>query len=67
MWFMTSLIIGCGYLGTRIATRLLDRDQTVYGTTTRSSGTAPLAKIGVRPLILSVTQPLTLAAMRPAI
>jgi nucleoside-diphosphate-sugar epimerase len=62
----TALIVGCGYVGRRLAQRLVERGVTVYATT-RSHDNAPaLAELGVRPLIVSVTQRVTLAALRPA-
>ncbi len=63
---VSALIIGCGYLGARLAPRLIERRPTVYGTT-RGGRVAELAALGVRPLIVSVTQPVTFAALRPAI
>lgn len=63
----TSLIIGCGYLGRSLAAKLIAEGQTVYGTT-RSFDHAPaLTGLGVQPLVVSVTQPVTFAAMRPAL
>lgn len=63
----TSLIIGCGYLGRSLAVRLIAEGQTVYGTT-RSFDHAPaLIGLGIQPLVVSVTQPVTFAAMRPAL
>lgn len=63
----TSLIIGCGFLGRRIAERLLARGDQVLGTRTSPAGAAALNKRGITPLICDVTQPVTLAALKPAI
>lgn len=63
----TSLIFGCGYLGLRLAKRLVDRGQLVYATTRKTANLAPLAADGVRPLLLSITQPVTFASARPAL
>jgi nucleoside-diphosphate-sugar epimerase len=63
----TALIVGCGYLGQRVARRLVARGVTVLGTT-RSERRAPeLAELGVQPLLVSVTEPLTFAALKPAL
>lgn len=62
-----ALIVGCGYLGQRLARRLLERGQTVYGTTRSTQKAQRLAELGVRPLIVQVTQPVTLAALTPAL
>jgi len=63
----TALIVGCGYLGTRLARRLLDRGVTVFGTTRTERRAPELAKLGVQPLLVSVTEPLSFAALKPAI
>lgn len=62
-----ALIVGCGYLGMHLAARLRQRDRTVFGTTRSETRARQLAGIGVRPMIVHVTQPLTLAALRPAL
>jgi nucleoside-diphosphate-sugar epimerase len=61
---MTSLILGCGFLGGRIASRLLERGDVVHGTSTTRRGARRLAAMTVRPLIADVTQPVTLATLR---
>lgn len=62
-----ALIVGCGYLGRTLARGLLDRGVTVFGTCRSMDRAAELAALGVRPLVLAVTQPVTLAALRPAL
>ena len=62
-----ALIVGCGYVGRRLAPRLIERGVTVFGTSRTAERAAQLADLGVRPLIVSVTQPLTFAALTPAI
>lgn len=61
------LIVGCGYLGKRLATDLVAKGRTVYATTRDQAKTPALAALGVRPLILSVTQPVTYASLTPAL
>ncbi len=51
----STLIFGCGYLGERVARRLVARGDQVYGTTRRSDRAAELTKIGIQPLIADVT------------
>jgi nucleoside-diphosphate-sugar epimerase len=63
----TALIVGCGYLGTRVASRLLERGVTVMGTTRSEQRGHELAELGIQPLLVSVTEPLTFAALKPAI
>lgn len=62
-----SLIVGCGYLGKRLAAALLAHRRNVYATTRDQTKTAALASLGTRPLILSVTQPITYASLTPAL
>ncbi len=62
-----ALIVGCGYLGRRLASALVAKDRTVYATTRDQAKTSALAALGVRPLILSVTQPVTYASLTPAL
>jgi nucleoside-diphosphate-sugar epimerase len=61
---MTSLIVGCGFLGTRIAKRLIERGDVVYATSMTQQGARRLAPLQVRPLIVDVMSPLTLSALR---
>ena len=63
----TALIVGCGYLGRRLAERLVAAGSTVYGTTRNPDKGRALREVGAHPLIVHVTQPLTLAALRPAL
>lgn len=60
----SALIIGCGYLGRRLAAKLLRRGDTVFGTTRSPDRARELASLGVQPLLVHVTQPVTHAAMR---
>ena len=60
-----ALILGCGYLGATLAPLLTARCHPVYGSTRSPQSAFPLVALGLRPLILDVTQRLTLAALRP--
>lgn len=62
-----ALIMGCGYLGQAILPLLTARGLTVYGAVRSPQTAHSIAALGVRPLILDVTQRLTLAAMRRAL
>lgn len=62
-----ALIVGCGYLGKRLAATLVAQGHTVYATTRDQAKTPALASLGVRPLILGVTQPVTYASLTPAL
>ena len=61
-----SLIVGCGYLGRVLASRLLERGQRVHGTVRQRSDAEALRRMGVMPLMLEVTKPLSFPAMAPA-
>lgn len=61
-----TLIFGCGYLGRRVATRLVGRGEAVFGTT-RSAGRADeLARLGIRPVVADVLDPASLGDL-PAV
>ncbi|MFP4143587.1 MAG: NAD-dependent epimerase/dehydratase family protein [Phycisphaeraceae bacterium] len=62
-----ALVVGCGYLGQRVARQLLERGRTVFVTTRSPGKAAKLGRLGLRPLLLDVTQPLTLASLAPAV
>jgi nucleoside-diphosphate-sugar epimerase len=51
---MTTLIVGCGYLGRRVAMRLVERGERVIGTTRDPAKAEDLERIGVEPLILDL-------------
>ncbi len=53
---MTTLIVGCGYLGRRVAHLLIGRGERVIGTTRSLAWAASLSKLGVEPLVLDVLQ-----------
>jgi nucleoside-diphosphate-sugar epimerase len=54
---MTTLIIGCGYLGQRLGALLIREGGRVFGTVRSSSRAAELAAIGIEPVIADVLQP----------
>ena len=54
---MTTLIVGCGYLGRRVAGQLVARGDRVIGTTRNPAWARSLAAIGVEPAVLDVLDP----------
>jgi len=63
---LTTLIVGCGYLGRRVGRLLANRHETVHGTTRSESGGEELARWGVRPVIADVLDPASLARLPEA-
>lgn len=51
---MSTLIVGCGYLGQRIGARLHDRGERVYGTVRSPNRGTEIAGQGVEPIIADV-------------
>jgi len=51
----TRLIVGCGYLGTRVARRWLAAGDRVFGITRSLARGAELAAIGITPIVCDVT------------
>ncbi len=51
---MTTLIVGCGYLGRRVAARLLARGERVIGTTRSPQWASSLAGFGIIPVVFDV-------------
>ena len=54
---MTTLIVGCGYLGRRVARLLSGRGEVVLGTTRSASRQAELADWGARAVVADVLDP----------
>lgn len=52
-----TLIVGCGYLGARVARRLVERGERVIGTTRSPQRADALAALGVEPILLDVLDP----------
>jgi len=63
---MSKLIVGCGYLGRRVAACWAEAGHEVFATT-RSPGRADeLRRLGLRPVLADVTRPETLSGLPPA-
>ncbi len=60
---MRTLIIGCGYVGEALGQRLIALGHAVTGIRRESDGNTRLAKFGIEPLNLDITQPGTLEAI----
>ena len=54
---MKSLIVGCGYLGRRVADRLLAAGEQVFATTRSAERASEWAALGLRPIVADVTRP----------
>lgn len=63
---MSVLIVGCGYLGRRVASILVGRGEPVFGTTRTAEKAGELAALGVRPIVADALDPATLGAL-PAV
>lgn len=57
---MAKLVVGCGYLGRRVAERWLAAGQTVYAVTRSTERAEEFRQSGLRPILADVTQPETL-------
>lgn len=65
-----ALVLGCGYVGRRLARVLADRGAEVVGTTRHRDAAAGIAAAGARPVLADVTRAETLAPLaewRPAV
>ena len=51
------LVVGCGYLGARVARRWLDAGDRVLGVTRRTARAAELAAAGIEPVVADVAAP----------
>jgi nucleoside-diphosphate-sugar epimerase len=60
---MNTLIIGCGYLGRRVAARWLAQGHAVYATTRRPEGAEEWQRLGFRPVVCDILQPATLKTL----
>lgn len=62
-----ALIVGCGYLGRRLVQQRLAQGGGVFATTRNPNHAEQLARLGARPLLLDVNQPLTFASLKPVL
>jgi nucleoside-diphosphate-sugar epimerase len=63
---MTTLIVGCGYLGRRVGRLLRDRGNDVHGTTRSAANAGVLRTWGVSPVVADVLDPSTLTSLPTA-
>jgi nucleoside-diphosphate-sugar epimerase len=63
---VSKLIVGCGYLGLRVARRWIAAGHAVAGLVRSAASAEALAREAVRPLVADVTQPATLAGLPAA-
>lgn len=63
---ITTLIVGCGYLGQRVGRILSDRGERVFGTTRKAERTEELAASGIVAVVADVLDPDSLAAFPEA-
>ena len=54
---MSTLIVGCGYLGERVGKCLVDRGERVFGTVRSAVRAGQLDHLGIEPIIADVVQP----------
>ncbi len=54
---MTTLIVGCGYLGERVGTWLARRGEVVHGTVRSARRAEELTRLGITPVIADVLHP----------
>src|SRR3954469_3759638 len=60
---MRALVIGCGYVGTPLAERLVELGHEVWGVRRTPESAAELEKIGVKPFAADISQPGALDAL----
>ncbi|MEX0937587.1 MAG: SDR family oxidoreductase [Pirellulales bacterium] len=60
---VSTLIFGCGYLGSRVARRLLDRGEIVFAATRSSDRARQLQRLGCRTVVADVTEPSSLTGL----
>ena len=63
---ITTLIVGCGYLGRRVGRILSQRGERVYGTTRHHERSEELARWGIEAVVADVLDPASLAGLPPA-
>lgn len=62
---MSTLIVGCGYLGLRVGEILVKRHETVFGTTRKAARAETLKAFGIVPIIADVLVPSPLSSLPP--
>lgn len=60
---MRTLIFGCGYLGQRVAARLLESGDTVTAVTRSEHRAAQLRRLGIEPIVADIMQPDSLTCL----
>jgi nucleoside-diphosphate-sugar epimerase len=63
---VTTLIVGCGYLGRRVGRLLLRRGERVFGTVRSPARADGLAAWGIEPIVADVLDPASLGSLPPA-
>ena len=63
---MSTLIVGCGYLGERVGLVLVRRGESVFGTVRSESRAAAIARLGIRPVVADVLGPESLGSLPAA-
>jgi nucleoside-diphosphate-sugar epimerase len=63
---VSTLIVGCGYLGARVGSLLVRKGDQVFGTVRSSQRATEIANFGIEPLIADVLSPETLESL-PAV
>jgi nucleoside-diphosphate-sugar epimerase len=63
---MTTLIVGCGYLGERLAARLIQHGGRVFGTVRSPARADHIAALGIEPVIADVVKPGSLGRLPDA-
>jgi nucleoside-diphosphate-sugar epimerase len=63
---VTTLIIGCGYLGQRVGVLLRDRGEQVFGTVRSEARAAKIASLGIEPVVADVLRPHSLHGLPAA-
>jgi nucleoside-diphosphate-sugar epimerase len=62
----TKLIIGCGYLGRRVAQRWLEQGNRVIGVARREQSAAELVELGIEPIVADITRSKSLEVLPEA-
>ncbi len=63
---MSTLIVGCGYVGERVGQVFVRRGESVFGTVRSGSRAAALARLGIKPVVADVLRSESLESL-PAV